>query len=70
MNPERAYANRPEIIGWLPADPWMVYIRLDDGNVWSMDTRSGRKSNYGPNFNPSRVRITFNPSRAEFIDAA
>ena len=47
-------------LGFLPADPWIHYVELSDGNVWTVDQRSGRKTNHGPaeTFDPSRWRFT------------
>jgi hypothetical protein len=58
--PDRYYVRT---LGYLPADPWIHYVELSDGNIWTIDQRSGRKSNCGPaeTFDFSRWRITTGP---------
>ena len=47
-------------LGYLPADHWIHYVELSDGNVWTIDQRSGAKANLGPasKFDPARWRFT------------
>lgn len=55
--------TRVRTIGYLPADPWRHYVECTDGNVWSIDSRSGQRTNNGPvetfMAHPERYRITF-----------
>jgi hypothetical protein len=59
MNATATNLARIRRLGTLPADKWIEYVELSDGNVWTIDTRSGRMSNCGAvaTFRPERWRI-------------